>query len=269
MLAAAVAIPVEDVVSRRVHPVPRGARADDSGRLLARSTVLSVALHLGLVGLALVIAYWPSSEIVGTPVEESFDISIVPLSALDTLLPQGAPLPPQPSLTEPAQQEQQPLKSQPDRPKIETREKIVAAKKLAPPQPAKDNSSEARSAQADASSNRASSSQPLGVANGEAISIEQARISYQDMVATMLARAKRYPERAIKRRMTGEGTIRLEIGADGSLEGFQILRSTEAQILDEELKAMVARAAPFPAFPSDLPKSKLALIVPVAFRLES
>jgi TonB family protein len=69
--------------------------------------------------------------------------------------------------------------------------------------------------------------------------------------------------------MTGEGAIRLEISSDGSLSNVEILRSTETQILDEELKAMAERAAPFPAFPSDLRKNKLALVVPIAFRLES
>ena len=85
----------------------------------------------------------------------------------------------------------------------------------------------------------------------------------------MLARAKRYPERALKRRMTGEGSIRIEIAHDGSVAGFQIVRSTDAPILDDELRAMVDRAAPFPSFPSDLRKRSLALIVPIAFRLDS
>jgi protein TonB len=94
-------------------------------------------------------------------------------------------------------------------------------------------------------------------------------VKYQDAVASILARAKRYPERAIKRRMTGEGTIRIEIAADGSLSNFEILKSTDSSILDDELRAMVHRASPFPAFPTDLHKTSLALVVPVAFRLET
>jgi protein TonB len=83
-----------------------------------------------------------------------------------------------------------------------------------------------------------------------------------------LAHAKRYPERALKRRVTGEGTIKIEIQSDGSLSDFQIIQSTDTTILDEELKAMVERAEPFPAFPNDLRKQSLTLVVPIAFRLE-
>lgn len=87
------------------------------------------------------------------------------------------------------------------------------------------------------------------------------------MVATRLARAKRYPERALIRRKTGEGSIRLEISADGSVSQMTILHSTNTPILDDELLAMVKRASPFPAFPKDLRKDRVAFIIPVAFRL--
>jgi len=88
------------------------------------------------------------------------------------------------------------------------------------------------------------------------------------MVASLLARAKRYPERALRRRMTGDGAIRIEIASDGSLAEFNIIDSTDSPILDEELKAMVDRAAPFPAFPPDLRRQSLALVVPITFRLD-
>jgi protein TonB len=146
--------------------------------------------------------------------------------------------------------------------------KIIAAKSLASVQPERSNQQGQDKPQRKETNDSPANGQQIGVMNGEAASIEQARISYQDMVATLLARAKRYPERALKRRMTGEGTIRIEISANGSLSGFQIIQSTAASILDEELRAMVERASPFPAFPADLRKGSLALVVPVAFRLE-
>ncbi len=265
MSAAAVALTtIED---SRTHPVPRGAMTDDSGRLLTRSTLLSVALHLGLAAIALAINYWPRSEVVGTPVEEVLDVTIIPLSALDTVLPQGAPVPPQQSVTEPMQSE--PKKLEAPKPKEEPAKKVVMSKTLSPRSRTSESSEKSRAQDSGAPTTSTNTAQQFGVANGDAISLEQARISYQDMVATLLARAKRYPERALKRRMTGEGSIRLEITPDGSLADFQIIRSTETPILDDELRAMVERAAPFPAFPSDLRKNRLALVVPVAFRIES
>ena len=255
-----------------LHPVPGGALADDSRQLLKRAAAFSIALHLALVAIALVITYWQRSAIVGTPQEEVLDITIVPLSALDTVLPKGAPAPPQLPRSEsvaPEQPREKPsadqIKQEPPK-KLDPPKKIVASKALITKHAITPDTDSSRSS--DAVSNP-SVPQPFGVANGDAVPLEQARISYQDMVATLLARAKRYPERALKRGMTGEGSIRLEISADGSLADFEIIRSTETPILDEELKAMVERAAPFPAFPSDLRKNRLALVVPIAFRLKS
>lgn len=272
MSAAAVALQFD--TSTTAHPVPRGAALDDGRQLLSRGALVSLALHLALATVAVAINYWPQSAVVGTPVEEVMDVTIIPLSALDTVLPQGAPVPPQPAVIEPvAPPPPVPAKREPLKPKAEKpaeiAKKIVASKTLAPKNTVLTDTEDQRASETTAASTSPVISQQFGVANGEAVSLENARISYQDMVATLLARAKRYPERALKRRVTGEGAIRLEISADGSLANFQILRSTETPLLDEELRAMVERAAPFPAFPSDLRKNRLALVVPIAFRLES
>jgi protein TonB len=216
---------------------------------------------------------WSRAALTGTPQDAILDVTIIPLSALDTVLPKGAPALPAPLQPPPPQRIEQLQKPkeiqvapQPSKPKAVEQKKIVASKSLNPLtlRPAQEDNSTAQPSTAAVATN---SHQQLGVANGQAISIEQARISYQDMVATMLARAKRYPERALKRRMTGEGTIRIEIAADGSLSGFEIVRSTELAILDDELRPMLERASPFPKFPSDLHKNSLALVVPVAFRI--
>lgn len=256
---------------RSLHPVPGGAVLDESRQLLRRAGAISLALHFALVAAALIITHWRQSAIVATPQEEILDITIVPLSALDTLLPKGAPAAPDLSQSEsvvPKQNHEKPsldqTKPEPIR-KLQVPKQIVASKALS----VKHSAPEAGPSPTDNNAPSQRAPQPLGVANGDTVSLEQARISYQDMVATLLARAKRYPERALKRGMTGEGSIRLEISADGSIADFEIVRSTETPVLDEELKALVQRASPFPAFPSDLHKSRLALVVPIAFRLKS
>jgi protein TonB len=268
-MSVAVALQFEEgIFEDRPHPVPFGAKVDDSKALLKRSTAISLGLHGLLALLAVAIHYWPSDELVGTPQDIQFlDATIVPLSSLDTVLPKGAPdaplnqTPPRESAPPPAQHE--PPKSKPEK------KRIVEARSISMPKATTESSRADHSSSKASDAAVASEAAKLGVANGSDITLESARISYQDMVATRLARAKRYPERALKRGMTGEGSIRIEISSDGSVKDVEILRSTEAPVLDEELRAMVDRAAPFPAFPSDLHKSSVALVVPIAFRLQN
>jgi TonB family protein len=253
--------------SAALHPVPQGKRVDDSSALLKRSAVASIGLHLLVIIVAVAIQYWPSSAVIGTPQDQILDVTIIPLSAFDTILPKGSPVEDVP-LSKPPSADTIPEPPAPKQPKPVEQKKIVAAKSLASLKSEHVDSKSTDKSERGAKPDISGGQNQIGVANGEAVTLEQARISYQDMIATKLARAKRYPERALKRRMTGEGTIRIEISADGTLSGFQIIQSTDAPILDEELRAMVERASPFPAFPADLRKGSLALVVPVAFRLE-
>jgi protein TonB len=112
----------------------------------------------------------------------------------------------------------------------------------------------------------ASGAASIGGAND---AVSKARVSYQDLIATKLARAKRYPDRAVRNRITGSGVIRLKIDPTGDVVGAEVTTSTQSSILDEELLRMVDRAAPFPAFPAAMSQSQLALLVPVSFRLEN
>jgi protein TonB len=88
------------------------------------------------------------------------------------------------------------------------------------------------------------------------------------MVATLLAKAKRYPERAVRGHVTGSGAVRLTITSSGSVKSVGVSTSTQSSILDDELLRMVERAAPFPTFPSAMSQSEVTLLVPVSFRLE-
>lgn len=270
---SALSLPSQVACSRHgagPHPVPRGSRLDDAQPLFKRAAAISLALHTLLVAICLAITYWQRDELVGIPQEQILDVTIVPLSALDTLLPKGEPDRVTPVISSELDKRPEPEITPATPTKSESPKKIIPASTLKLKDSLDRSTNEDSSKRSrDSEARESNSTGKLGTANGADISLEQARISYQDMVATLIARAKRYPERALKRRMSGEGSIRLEISSDGSLANVEILRSTETQILDEELKAMAERAAPFPAFPNDLRKNKLALIVPIAFRLES
>lgn len=236
----------------RKHPVPGGASRTAAKEETRRGIVLSALLHLclGLVAWLIISATGKPAEPLSTRL---YDIEFIPLSALESILPKG---------------------SAPQK-KSEAVVATTGTTTSLPPRELRPAASPARAAVATTktwseslTTAVANPSEPVGIAQGTASSLEQARINYQDMVASLLARAKRYPERALRRRMTGDGTIRIEIASDGSLSEFTIVRSTDSPILDEELKAMVNRASPFPAFPPDLRRQSLALVVPITFRLD-
>jgi protein TonB len=117
----------------------------------------------------------------------------------------------------------------------------------------------------------ASSNSPAALApsaNAIASQSTEARISYQQLVTSLLSRAKRYPERARRRGETGTGTIRLQLDAQGEVVASSVISSTGSETLDDELNALVDRAAPFPPFPQGLTAQTLTFTVPVSFRLQ-
>lgn len=233
------------------HPVPGGTVRAASRKDSQRGLLLSGLLHMG-IGLAAWILISSNVNLSESSAARLYDIEFVPLSSLETVLPKGVP--PQKA------SEQNVLKPENSPPKINS---------YSPPRiPATRTSTRVQETANPVAAASPGSNAPPGVPNGDSTTLEQARVNYQDMVASLLARAKRYPERALRRRMTGDGTIRIEISSDGSLAEFNIVESTDSPILDEELKAMVDRAAPFPAFPPDLRRQSLALVVPITFRLD-
>lgn len=257
------ALPSEAKAIARDHQADR--------KILKRSVAASVGLHLSALLVVLLYHWLSESDLQGKAHDLDITVSFVPISALDTNLPKGAqnPVPVQePKAAEPAP----PPKPQPQpKPEEAQSAKILEPKKVAPKKTQdapKDLPPSSDSSQKPDDPRASLNSSTLGVSNGTGDPSEPARISYQDMVATMLARAKRYPERALRRHTTGEGTIRIRIAADGDVTGFEIVRSTSSPILDEELQEMVERAAPFPRFPQGLTKDSLSIVVPVSFELQ-
>lgn len=234
--------------------------------LLKRSVATSLGLHIAGVLVVLFYHWLSETDLQGKAHDLDITVSIVPISALDTNLAQGVQRPSpvqEPKTAEPAPPPKP--KADESRPATFTESKKLAPKKAKEPRQEQPDHNAASQKADDARASMKSS--VLGVPNGTGDPSEPARISYQDMVATMLARAKRYPERALRRHTTGEGTIRVKISSGGDVVGFEIVRSTASPILDEELQEMVERAAPFPPFPSGLPKDSLSIVVPVSFEL--
>ncbi len=243
-----------------VLSIPRYGTAKErravNDRLMPQAIIAS---GLGHLLLALGVLYGPllfASAPSARPLP--IDVTVVDISELETVVPPlavprndepkaRAIIPPPPSLT--SKPEQSAPREEPKVERAKVVQRVSVPREVVPP------------AAAPVTSGAAS----IG---GGSDAVEKARVNYQDMVASMLARAKRYPERAVRHHVTGRGVIRLKLDAAGAVVSAEVATSTQSSILDEELLRMVERAAPFPAFPPTMSHSHVALLVPVAFRLE-
>lgn len=63
-----------------------------------------------------------------------------------------------------------------------------------------------------------------------------------------------YPQAARDQRISGSMIVTVSIRADGSLEKFEINRSSKQPVLDEAARRIVQLAAPFAPFPADIAK---------------
>jgi protein TonB len=86
--------------------------------------------------------------------------------------------------------------------------------------------------------------------------------NYKGLVSAHLRRYQQYPAAARSSGATGSGMVTFSISASGGVTSVSLAKSTGAAVLDQEILAMVRRAAPFPAPPDGQSKSVTA---PVTF----
>jgi periplasmic protein TonB len=96
---------------------------------------------------------------------------------------------------------------------------------------------------------------------------ELARNWRSQLVAALL-RNKRYPEAARSRGEQGVAQVFFSLDRQGRLLESRLVRSSGAASLDEEALALLRRAQPFPAPPSDWPGEHVDLNVPIRFNLK-
>ena len=89
-------------------------------------------------------------------------------------------------------------------------------------------------------------SAPSDSASGSGRRATAGDANYYALVAKHLARHQQYPAAARNNRVQGRGTVTFTINGDGSVTAVEIVRSSGAAILDQEILAMLRRAAPFP-----------------------
>jgi len=90
--------------------------------------------------------------------------------------------------------------------------------------------------------------------------------SYAGKVAAHLRRHKRYPREAAAKRQSGTATVSFSISSSGGVRSARLARSSGNRAFDQEVVAMVRRAAPFPPIPSAIGKSSMTFTVPVRFQ---
>lgn len=111
---------------------------------------------------------------------------------------------------------------------------------------------------------------PPSTASAAANSIGRGRMvagdaNYRGLVAARLARFKRFPADARRRREQGSAVVSFGIDGGGRVTSVRLVRGTGFLALDDEVQAMVRRASPFPPPPS---QGEMTFTAPVSFHLK-
>ena len=94
------------------------------------------------------------------------------------------------------------------------------------------------------------------------------KLSWEGRVQSHLARFRRYPEDASRRRRDGVVRMSFVVDADGRVLSSQQLAGSGTASLDREAAAMLQRAQPLPAPPADLLKGgRVSVSLPMRFEL--
>jgi protein TonB len=91
--------------------------------------------------------------------------------------------------------------------------------------------------------------------------------SYNQLVAAHLQRFKQYPPQAKAAGERGVARLSFSLGRNGQVLASRLGGSSGHAALDAETLAMVRRAQPFPAFPSEIRQASMSFSVPVDFSL--
>jgi len=97
--------------------------------------------------------------------------------------------------------------------------------------------------------------------------VSSATKSYHSMLASKLARYKRYPSASRRRNEQGTPVLHFVVARDGSVSQASIRTSSGFQRLDDAVLDMLKRASPLPEFTDDMTEQQLSITIPVEFKL--
>jgi periplasmic protein TonB len=92
--------------------------------------------------------------------------------------------------------------------------------------------------------------------------------TWEARIIAQLERYKRYPDQAQRERQTDTVYLDFTMDRAGNVLDFHIERSAGYALLDNEVTALIRRAAPLPPPPKQVPGQRLELMVPVEFFLK-
>lgn len=104
---------------------------------------------------------------------------------------------------------------------------------------------------------------PVQRASVSGAAAAQASASYGSMLAAHLQRFKQYPSSAHGE--TGLAMVTITLGRGGQVLSSRLTRPTGQAVLDAEAMALVRRAQPFPAFPSEMKEGSKSFNIPYKF----
>ncbi len=94
-----------------------------------------------------------------------------------------------------------------------------------------------------------------------------ATAKYEQLLVAWLKKHKKYPRRAKRLRIEGEGWLRILIDRTGAVQRIELEQRTGNRLLDKAALEMAAQADPFPPMPKNDPRQELEFIVPILFAL--
>ncbi|CNK15892.1 putative TonB protein [Yersinia frederiksenii] len=114
------------------------------------------------------------------------------------------------------------------------------------------------------------SHQVAAAANSDSSHIQNLKMNWRGRLQGHLAKFKRYPFDARKKRQEGTATIRFVVNQDGYVLSAKLINSSGVGILDAEALAAIKRAQPLPKPPAELiPQGQITLTLPVGFNIKS
>lgn len=80
------------------------------------------------------------------------------------------------------------------------------------------------------------------------------------------ASKQRYPRSAIDDGIEGTVTVAVRVNADGSITGFDIRKSSNHTILDDQVLSLLTRVDPLPALPGEAMSHEF--VIPLSYRMQ-
>lgn len=90
---------------------------------------------------------------------------------------------------------------------------------------------------------------------------------YEQLLVAWLEKHKKYPLRAKRLRIQGEGMLRIRINRAGETRQVSLVQRTGNRLLDKAALEMAKRANPFPPMPENDSREHMEFLVPVALLL--